>query len=218
MRLLAFWHSTVGKKIVMAVTGLIFVGFVIAHVSGNLLVFRGAEKINAYSAFLHSLGGLLWLMRAILLVSVILHVIAAYQLAARANAARPVGYAKYDPQVSTFAARTIRWGGTLILLFVIVHLLHFTTGTIQPVPFAEHDVYSNMVRGFRVWWVAAFYIIAMIALGLHLYHGAWSSFRTLGLTKPKTNPLRRNVAAAVAVLIWLGFTIIPVAILAGFVR
>lgn len=202
----------------MAVTGLIFVGFVIVHLSGNLLVFRGPEKINSYSSFVHGLGGLLWLMRAVLLLSVILHVVAGYQLAALARAARPIGYHEYEPQVSTFAARTIRWGGALILLFVIVHLLHFTTGTIQPVPFQEHDVYANIVGSFRIWWVAAFYIIAMIALGLHVYHGAWSGFRTLGHVTPKKNPLKRNVAAVVAVGIWLGFTLVPVAVFIGIVR
>ncbi|MDQ6830151.1 MAG: succinate dehydrogenase cytochrome b subunit [Gemmatimonadota bacterium] len=218
MRLTMFWRSTIGKKIVMAVTGLIFVGFVIGHLSGNLLVFRGPEKINAYSAFLHSLGGLLWVVRVVLLVSVILHATAAYQLTALARAARPIGYAEYAPQVSTFAARTIRWGGTLILVFVILHLLHFTTGTLQPVPFSEHDVYANVVGAFRIWWVAALYIVAMIALGLHLYHGAWSSFRTLGAIRPSAHPLKRTVAAAVAVLVWLGFTLVPVAILIGYVR
>ncbi len=218
MRLLVFWRSTIGKKIVMAVTGLIFVGFVIAHLSGNLLVFRGPEKLNSYSAFLRSLGALLWVARGVLLVSVVLHAIAAYQLAARARAARPVGYQQYDHQVSTFAARTMRWGGTIILVFVFLHLLHFTTGTLQPVPFSEHDVYANVVGAFRIWWVAALYIIAMVALGLHLYHGAWSSVRTLGAIQPSAHPLRRTVAAAVAVLVWLGFTLVPVAILAGLVR
>ncbi|MEP6691258.1 MAG: succinate dehydrogenase cytochrome b subunit [Gemmatimonadaceae bacterium] len=218
MRLFAFWRSTIGKKIVMAVTGLIFVGFVIAHLSGNLLVFRGPDKINEYSEFLRSLGALLWVARGVLLVSVILHATAAYQLAARARAARPIGYHEHEPQVSTFAARTIRWGGTLILLFVVLHLLHFTTGTLQPVPYQARDVYANVVGAFRIWWVSALYIVAMIALGLHLYHGTWSSLRTLGLVKMGADPLKHTVAAALALLVWLGFTLVPVGILLGIVR
>ena len=213
-----FWRSTIGKKIVMAVTGLIMVGFLIEHVSGNLLVFRSSDAFNHYAAFLKGLGGLLWIARAILLAAVALHVVAAVQLAQRARAARPVGYQQRDPQVSTFAARTLRWSGALILLFVALHLMHFTTGTIQPAPFSAEDVYANVVGGFRVWWVSAFYVIAMMALGLHIYHGAWGSFRTLGASRPKPNPLHRSVATVVAVFVWLGFTIIPIAVLLGVVH
>jgi succinate dehydrogenase / fumarate reductase, cytochrome b subunit len=202
----------------MAVTGLIMVGFLIGHVSGNLLVFRGPGALNHYAAFLKELGGFLWLARAILLASVVLHIVAAIQLTQLAHAARPVGYHRRDPQVSTFAARTIRWSGALILLFVVLHLLHFTTGTLQPVRFSAYDVYANIVGGFRIWWVSAFYIVSMIALGLHLYHGAWSSFRTLGASRPKPNPLHRSVAAVVAVFVWLGFTMIPIAVLLGVVH
>lgn len=199
-------------------TGLIMVAFVIGHLSGNLLVFRGPGALNHYAAFLKTLGGLLWLARAILLASVVLHVVAAAQLTRRAQAARPVGYYRCEPQVSTIAARTIGWSGTLILLFVILHVLHFTTGTIQPVPFSADDVYANIIGGFRIWWVSTFYIVAMIGLGLHLYHGAWSSFRTLGAAQPRANPLHRSVATVVAALVWLGFTIVPVAVLLGIVH
>jgi succinate dehydrogenase / fumarate reductase cytochrome b subunit len=193
-------------------------GFIIGHVSGNLLIFRGPDALNHYTAFLKGLGGFLWLARAILLASVILHVVAVAQLTWRDQAARPVSYHRREPQVSTFAARTIRWSGALILLFVILHLLHFTTGTIQPVPFSAEDVYANVVGGFRIWWVSAFYLVAMIALGLHLYHGAWSSFRTLGTARPRPHPLHRSVATVAAVLVWLGFTIIPVAVMLGVVH
>jgi len=213
-----FWRSTIGKKIVMAVTGLIMVAFLIGHVSGNLLVFRGPDPLNHYSAFLKGLGGFLWLARAILLVSVTLHIAAAVQLAELSRAARPVDYQRRDPQVSTLAARTIRWSGALILIFVALHLLHFTTGTIQPVQFSTYDVYANVVGGFHIWWVSAFYIVSMIALGLHIYHGAWGSFRTLGASRPKPNPLHRSVATVVALFVWLGFTMIPVAVLLGVVR
>lgn len=212
-----FWQSTIGKKIGMAVTGLVMVGFLIEHASGNLLVFRSPEEFNRYAAFLKGLGGFLWVARAILLASVVLHIVAAVQLAQFAHAARPVGYQRRDPQVSTFAVRTIRWSGALILLFVVLHLLHFTTGTIQPAPFSTENVYANIVGGFRIWWVSAFYILLMIPLGLHIYHGAWSSFRTLGTSRPKPNPLHRSVATVVALGVWLGFTVIPVAVLLGVV-
>lgn len=217
-RVRTFWRSTIGKKIVMAVTGLIMVGFLIGHVSGNLLVFRSPDALNQYSAFLKGLGGLLWFIRAVLLASVTLHVVAALQLAELSRASRPVAYQQRAPQVSTLAARTIRWSGALILLFVALHLLHFTTGTIQPVRFSTYDVYANVVGGFRIWWVSAFYIVSMIALGLHIYHGAWSSFRTAGASRPQPHPLHRSVATVVAVFVWLGFTMIPVAVLLGMVR
>jgi succinate dehydrogenase / fumarate reductase cytochrome b subunit len=212
-----FWHSTIGKKIAMAVTGLVMVGFLIEHVSGNLLVFRGPAEFNRYAAFLKGLGGFLWVARTILLASVVLHIVAAVQLAQLAHAARPVSYQRRDPQVSTFAVRTIRWSGALILLFVVLHLLHLTTGTIQPAPFSAENVYANLVGGFRIWWVSAFYILLMIPLGLHIYHGAWGSFRTLGRSRPKPNPLQRSVATVAALGMWLGFTLIPVAVLLGVV-
>ena len=201
----------------MAATGLVLVAFVIVHMLGNLTLFQGAEHINAYSHLLHASGELLWFARIVLLVAVILHIDAAVQLTRRAHAARPIGYDQRQPQVSTFAARTIRWGGALILVFVIFHLLHFTTGTFLPV-YHPGDVYTNVVTGFHVWPVAVFYIIAMAALGLHLYHGAWSSIRTLGLSRPKPNPLHRSVALLVAVVVAVGFAIIPLAVLLGWVR
>jgi succinate dehydrogenase cytochrome b subunit len=215
----AFWQSTIGKKAVMAITGIVMVGFVIGHVTGNLLVFRGAQHMNDYSAFLKGLGGALWAVRLGLLAAVILHTVAAVQLTRRARAARPVEYHGRKPQVSTLAARSMRWGGVLLALFIVLHLLHFTTGTIRPAGYFSHtDVYGNVVASFRVWWVTAFYLVAMLALGLHLFHGTWSSVRTLGLTRPSPDPLHRRLATALAVLVYLGFSIIPVAVLAGWVR
>jgi succinate dehydrogenase / fumarate reductase cytochrome b subunit len=213
-----FWHSSVGKKAVMAVTGLGMIVLLISHVLGNLQVFAGPLKINDYSAALRRLGPLLWIVRAGLLGAFVLHVIAAYQLTQRMRAARPVGYEHRDPQVSTFAARTMRWGGVLLLVFVILHLLHFTFGTIHPA-FDHKDVYGNIVAGFQIWWVALLYVLAMIGLGLHLYHGAWSSIRTLGLTRLSgDHPFKRRVVAVLAWTIYLGFSIIPIAVLAGVVR
>ena len=202
----------------MAVTGMIGVAFVIAHALGNLLAFRGPEALNSYSQFLKSTGELLWVARAVLIVSVVLHVIAAYQLTMQNRAARPVGYTRREPQVSTLASRTMRWGGALLLLFIVVHILHFTTGTIRPTGFfSPGDVYGNVVGSFRIWWVALFYVIAMFALGAHLYHGAWSSVRTMGFAQPTENPLHRRVALVIALFLWLGFTAVPVAVLLGLI-
>lgn len=203
----------------MGVTGLIGIGYVIAHLAGNLLVFSGAEAINRYSHFLKSTGELLWLLRAVLIAAVILHVIAAVQLTLQNRAARPVDYVNREPQVSTFASRTMGWSGAVLLLFIVVHILHFTTGALKPAGvFSTADVYANIVASFRIWWVALFYVVSMILLGFHLFHGAWSSVRSLGVRQPSGNPLQRKVALAVAIFVWLGFTVVPVAVFAGLVR
>jgi succinate dehydrogenase / fumarate reductase cytochrome b subunit len=224
--LVAFYRSTIGKKIIMGVTGLIGVAFVILHMAGNLQAFVSAGKLNSYGALLHGpLAELTWLLRIVLIVAVVLHVLMAYQLTRRSAEARPVGYRRKEPQVATIASRTMTWGGVLLLLFIIVHLLHFTTETIDPAGWrgmtdaqGHRDVYGNIVASFRIWWVAAFYIIAMIALGLHLYHGAWSSVRTLGYAKPSPRPLHRRIALVIAVVVWLGFTLVPVGVIAGLLR
>jgi succinate dehydrogenase / fumarate reductase, cytochrome b subunit len=218
MFLLNFWRSTIGKKVVMAVTGLIGVGFVIGHMLGNLQMFQGPEKMNSYAAFLKSLGGLLWLARLILLGAVVLHVVAAFQLSRLRLAARPVGYANGGQrEVSTLASRTIRWGGALVLVFIVFHILHFTTLSIFP-DYSRTDVYGNVISGFRIWWVSLFYVVVMVFLGLHLYHGTWSSLRTIGATRPTGNPLRRRAALLVAVAVWAGFTAIPVAVYFGLIE
>lgn len=212
-RVLRFWRSTVGKKIVMAVTGLIMIGFLILHAAGNLQLFEGAERLNTYSAFLHGPANeALWLVRIVLLVSVILHIVSAYQLTMLDRAARPVPYAQRKLQAATIGSRTMRVGGVLLALFIVLHILHFTTLTVQPAPMTAGDVYGNAIASFRIWWVTAFYVIAMIALGLHLYHGAWSSARTLGFEQGNANPFHRPIAITLAVLIWAGFTIVPIAV------
>ena len=217
-RLQLLWNSSVGKKFIMAVTGLIWVIYLITHVLANLLVFEGPTRINAYSAFLHGTGGALWAARVVLIVALVLHIIAAVQLAERRHEARPVGYAAgREPQVSTVASRTIRWGGALILAFLVYHLLHFTVGTAHP-DFIEGDPYHNVVTGFHSPLVVLFYLIAMAFVGLHLYHGIWSSGRSLGMSPPSPRPLRRTLALALAVLVWLGFSVIAIAVYAGVVR
>ncbi|MHB1223613.1 MAG: succinate dehydrogenase cytochrome b subunit [Gemmatimonadaceae bacterium] len=220
----SFWDSTIGKKVVMAVTGLIGIGFVIGHMLGNLQAFEGAEKINAYGRFLHhTVGNELWIVRAVLIVAVVLHVVAAVQLVRRSNAARPAAYAhRRAPQVSTWASRTIRWGGVLLLVFIVVHVMHFTTrsfpGYDRMDPAGGVDVYANLITAFsNPWWVL-FYVVAMGALALHLYHGAWSSIRTLGASRPSAHPLRRALPLLIAIVVAGGFVIIPLAVLFGVLR
>jgi succinate dehydrogenase / fumarate reductase cytochrome b subunit len=217
---LNFWRSQLGKKVVMAVTGLIGVGFVIGHMVGNLQAFQGPAKINAYGRFLHeTMGELLWPVRAVLLAAVILHVVAAVQLTRQKQAARPAGYQKWEPQISTFASRSIRWGGALLFFWLIFHILHFTIRPALTSPgFSETDVYGNIVRGFSNPLVTAFYVVAMLALALHLFHGAWSSFRTLGLSQPKARPTARSVATLVAALVTLGFLAVPLGVTFGVIR
>ena len=212
-RLGTLWQSSVGKKAVMAVTGLVLVAYLVSHVLANLLVFGGPDRINRYAVLLHGTGGALWGARLVLLVAAILHVVAAVQLTLRSRAARPQPYAGgREPQVATVAGRTIRWGGALILIFLVYHILHFTTGAAHP-DFVELNPYHNVTTGFRNPWVAGFYAVAMIAVGLHLYHGLWSSGRSLGLSQPSPRPLHRRLALVLAVFIWLGFTAI---VLAGY--
>jgi succinate dehydrogenase / fumarate reductase cytochrome b subunit len=224
--MLRFYRSTVGKKIIMAVTGAIWIGFVIAHVAGNLQAFSGREKLNAYSALLHGMGAeLLLVMRVVLFIALVLHIVMAFQLTRMARAARPVDYKKRDSQVSTFASRTMRWGGVLLLAFILFHLLHFTTRDVDPAGWAQrldsagrYDIYGNIVASFQIWWVSAIYLAAMVLLGLHMWHGVWSFGRSLGVAQPSPNPLRRRVAPLLALGLWLGFSIVPIAVMAGLIR
>ena len=218
---LNFWRSQVGKKVVMAITGLIGVGFVIGHMIGNLQMFQGPEKINAYAHFLHgTLGGALWGARLVLLAAVILHVTAAVQLTRQKQAARPSGrgYVKWEPQISTFASRSIRWGGALLLVWLVYHILHFTVRPEFTSPgYSDADVYNNVVKGFSRPLVVAFYVAAMGSLALHLFHGAWSSLRTLGLSRPRPRPTARSVATLVAAVVSLGFAAVPLAVAFGII-
>jgi len=215
-RLALLWNSTVGKKIVMALTGAIGVGYLVAHVSGNLLVFAGPEKINTYAALLKSNPSLLWTARTILIVAVLLHIIAAYQLARMSQKSRPISYKRWRAVGSDFASRTMRWTGPLVGLFIVYHLLHFTLGTVHP-NFDERNVYHNIISGFQVWFVSAIYILAMLALSLHLYHGAWSMFESLGINHLKYNRLIRVVATVLTIVVVVGFISIPLAVLLGFI-
>ena len=201
----------------MAVTGLIMIGFLVSHVAANLLVFQSPDALDAYAVGLRKLGPLLWVARIGLIAAVILHIDAAVKLTRRQQAARAVGYRDHDKQASNIGARTIRIGAVVLFAFIVYHLLHMTFGTVHP-DFIHLRPYHNVVVGFRTWWVVLFYLIAMAFLGLHLYHGTWSSLRTLGLTRPSQNPLKRRAAAVLAALLWIGFSAIPVAVFLGLVR
>ena len=216
MRQATLFDSSIGKKVVMAVTGLILFGFVIGHMIGNLQVFLGAKELNDYSIFLHAFahGAGIWVARAVLLASVVLHIWAAYSLTLMNRAARPVGYREWKARESTYASRTMRWSGVLLLAFIIYHLLHFTTGTLHP-DFVPGDVYHNVIVGLRQAPAAIFYIISMVALGFHLYHGAWSMLQTLGLNHPRWNKLRFTVSVALAAAVVVGNLSFPATILAG---
>jgi succinate dehydrogenase / fumarate reductase, cytochrome b subunit len=208
----SFYRSTVGKKIIIAVTGVIGVGYVVLHMLGNLQAFEGPAKLNAYATFLKSNPVLLWAARSILLAAVILHIVTAYQLAWKCQKSRPIGYSRRRPIASTFASRTMRWSGPIIAVFIVYHLLHLTTGAVHP-DFQPENVYRNVVIGFRVWPVSAFYIVAMLALGVHLYHGVWSMFQSVGANHPKYNGVIRRLATWITVAVVIGFISIPVAVL-----
>jgi succinate dehydrogenase / fumarate reductase cytochrome b subunit len=217
-KLLSFWASTLGKKVVMAVTGLIMIVFLVLHMAGNLQAFQGAEKFNGYAALLHGpLHEVVLIQRVVLLLSVVLHIIAATQLTLLDRAARPVAYAKQQVQAATAASRTLRVGGVVLLVFIVLHLLHFTTGDLHP-SFLPGDAYHNLVTGLANPLVVVGYLIAMAAIGLHLYHGAWSSLRSLGAASPSPHPRARPIAGAIALVVWLGFSVIPLAVLAGWMR
>jgi succinate dehydrogenase / fumarate reductase cytochrome b subunit len=217
------YRSAVGKKAVMAVTGIILFGFVLVHMIGNLKLYEGPDKLNNYAGWLREVGspavptsGLLWIARLVLLAAVVLHIWAAWQVTRMSRGARPQRYSRRRPVRMTYASRTMRWGGVIILLFVIYHLLHFTTGTVHG-DFIEGDVYHNVVSGFQVWWVSLFYIVAQVALGFHLYHGLWSLFQSLGWNQPRFNHWRRGFAHAFAWIVTLGNISFPVAVLTGLI-
>ena len=219
VRPVRFWESTNGQKAIMAVTGIILFLFVIFHMIGNLQVFEGREQINFYGFALRRFPEALWGARMVLLLAVGLHIWSSIKLAVRKTAARPVGYAKRQNTRSSYASRTMYWSGPIILAFLVYHLLHLTAGVFHPGGrFIEGDVYHNLVAGFSVWYVSAWYIFCMILLGLHIRHGAWSMFQSLGLNHPRHTPVLQKLAAALAVVIVVGYISIPISVLAGWVK
>jgi succinate dehydrogenase / fumarate reductase cytochrome b subunit len=218
------YRSAVGKKYVMAVTGLVLMAYVLVHMIGNLKLYFGPESINAYGEWLRDVGepvlprnALLWVVRAVLLVAVALHVHAAVALTLMNRRARPQRYqGKREYVAAGYASRTMRWSGLIIGLFVVFHLLDLTWGASTP-GFAAGDIYGNVVASFQRWPVAVIYIVANLALGLHLYHGAWSLFQSMGWYSRRFNHWRRSFATGFAVLVTVGNVSFPIAVLAGIV-
>jgi succinate dehydrogenase / fumarate reductase cytochrome b subunit len=215
-RVTAFYSTLVGKKVIMAATGVILFLFIVGHLLGNLQIFDGPERLNAYSAFLKKTGEILWAVRLVLLAALVLHVVASVQVSLASRRARPVAYAVKKSIESSYAARTMIWSGPLIFLYVVYHLAMFTFLVTGP-GYSPTDVYRNEVLAFRVPAISAVYVVAILFLGLHLYHGVWSMLHTLGASNPRYRVLRRTVAPAVAIAITAGYIAIPVAVLAGLV-
>jgi len=212
-----FYDSTIGKKAVMAVTGLILFGFLIAHMLGNLQVFLGAAVMDHYAEMLHGTPELLWGARSVLLVSVLLHIWASIQLTGVKSAARPVGYVKPGNVQATKASKSMMLSGPVIAAFVIGHLLQLTTGTLLP-GFVELHAFENVLLAFSNPIADVLYIVAMILVGLHLSHGIWSLFQSLGFSHPRYTPKIKKFAAVFSWILIAGFISVPIAVLTGIVK
>jgi succinate dehydrogenase / fumarate reductase cytochrome b subunit len=219
-----FLRSTVGKKIAMAISGVILVLWIIAHMLGNLKAFLGPKSINDYAEGLRTLGEpffpattVLWIVRIVLIAAVVIHIVSAAQLTLLSRAARPIHYRKPPHLELTYASRTMRWGGVIILAYIVYHLLHMTFGSVHP-DFVPGDVYHNLITGFRAWPVVLAYIVATAALMFHLYHGIWSALQTLGASHPRYERIRRTGSAAISIVLFIGFVAVPVGVLAGVLR
>ena len=218
-------RSTIALKLLMAVSGLVFIGYVLLHMYGNLKAFAGHDAYNEYAHHLRTIGepmlpesGLLWVLRVVLVLALVAHVYAAVALWRRAGRARTQRYQVKRNRGSSFSSRWMRWGGVTLLLFVIWHLLNFTVGKVNVTGGATNDPFNLLVDSFGVWWLTLIYLVAMLALGLHLHHGTWSAAQTLGLTG--TAVARRRAKAAgwvLAVVIAGGFSLVPLAVLSGII-
>ncbi len=216
------WHSTIGKKAVMAATGVVMLLFLVAHMLGNLKIFFGAADFNGYAAWLRTIGEpvlhrtwFLWLSRTALTCCVVLHAVCATQLSRRDRAARPVGYT-HRRQRTTYATRTMRWGGVILALFVVWHILDLTTLTVNPRGEAGHP-YQNVVADFHTWYANVVYLVAMLALGLHVRHGFHSAARTLGAASARRDRALRIAGNALALVLTAGFVAVPVSVMTGVV-
>jgi succinate dehydrogenase / fumarate reductase cytochrome b subunit len=222
---LTLYQTSIGKKVVMAVTGVILYGYVILHMLGNLKIFTGATHFNDYAVWLREVGyplfdhgTLLWIARVVVLGSVVIHAIVAYQVTRQDLRARPSGYAGRRNLASTYASRTMRWGGVILGLFLIYHLLHLTTGTLLAGHQGHEAAYQNVVLAFASPLATLVYVVAMVFLGLHLNHGIWSVAQTLGARTRENNAAWRALATVSAVVIAAGFACVPIAVLLGLVR
>ncbi|HEU5162862.1 MAG TPA: succinate dehydrogenase cytochrome b subunit [Thermoanaerobaculia bacterium] len=216
-----FYRSALGKKYVMAISGIVLFGWIFAHMVGNLKFFLGPEALNHYGEWLKEMGAPilprevgLWISRITLLVLIWLHIQAATQLTLMNWKARPVGYERKKFVEADYASRTMRWGGVIIALYVVYHILHLTTGDAHQ-SFIPGDIYHNVVAAFSQPLVSAIYIVSVLALGFHLYHGLWSLFQSLGWNAAKFNPWRRVFATVFSIVVTVGFISVPLAVMLG---
>jgi succinate dehydrogenase / fumarate reductase cytochrome b subunit len=218
-------RSTIALKLLMAVSGLLFIGYVLLHMYGNLKAFSGHDAFNEYAHHIREIGepilpheGALWIIRVVLILALVVHVYTGMALWRRAKKARTTPYAVKKSTGANFASRMMRWGGVALLLFIIWHLLNFTVGKVNVAGGATNDPYNLMVDSFSVWWLTLIYLAAMLALGAHLHHGVWSAAQTLGLTGTAAARLRwKRVAFVTALIISVGFSLVPIAVLAGVI-
>lgn len=220
-KVLTLYDTSIGKKAVMALTGLVLFGFVIGHCLGNLQVYLGAATFNKYAASLKAMGGLLWAVRVGLAMVFVVHIVTATQLALKGRRARPQRYKMKPPEIaSTYASQTMYWTGPLLALFVAYHLAHFTYPGIAFGNYVHstHNVYANVVNGFSVPWVSSLYIAGQLALGVHLYHGAWSLLQSVGISNTLKNDRWRSAAQALAMAIVVANITIPLAVVFGVVE
>jgi len=214
----SFWMSSVGRKLLMAVTGTVFIGFVTVHMLGNLTVYMGRESMNAYAAFLQGMahGGGIWIFRIVMLTLLLVHVWNAISLTLDNWAARPRGYWNQRLKSATWASLSMRYTACILVVFIIYHLLHLTVGWHQVHPaFVHGDAYGNFIKGFQNWPVSIFYIIANLCLGLHIWHGVWSFSQTLGWAHPRYDAMRRHVATVWSLIIVCVNISYPIAVLSG---
>ena len=219
-RAITFYGTTIGKKVAMAVSGLIVVGWLFAHMLGNISIFAGREAVNHYAALLRENPPILWGQRLVLIAALGVHIHAAFALWARNSDARPRAYYQRKDQATNYAALTMRYGGLLLISFLIYHIAHLTLGETSHLgyEFNPHDVYNNVVLGFSNPIVAGAYLLAQCALAMHLYHGIWSLTQTLGADHPKYNGLRSGAAIVGTLIIVLGFVSIPISVQTGVLQ
>jgi succinate dehydrogenase / fumarate reductase cytochrome b subunit len=216
------WDSTVGKKTIMAVSGLVMLGYLVVHMYGNLKIFFGADAFDEYAHWLRTIGEpvvhrgwVLWFVRVVLVAAVVLHAVSAYQLSRRDLAARPTRYV-HKRRRASYATRTMRWGGVILGLFIVWHILGLTTGTVQS-GFVQGHPHQNVVTTFHDWWNNVIYIVAMLALGLHIQHGFWSAAQTLGAGSATRDRALKTLANLLAIVLTVGFIVVPVAVMTGLV-
>jgi succinate dehydrogenase / fumarate reductase cytochrome b subunit len=218
-------RSTIALKILMALSGIVFIAFVLLHMYGNLQAFAGHDAFNEYAEHLRTFGqpmlpyaGLLWVIRVVLIVSLVIHVACAVILWRRAKRARTIKYVVKKNKHSTWASHLMRWGGVTLLLFIVWHLLNFTIGKVNPTGGATNDPYNLLVDTFDTWWLTVIYLVAMAMLGAHLHHGIWSSLQTLGMTNTAGSRARaKQFGFGLAVVIAGGFALVPIFVLAGVI-